>query len=414
MKEKAVQHLKNLNASKVLAIAFLAFCLYIGSAAAPQLVSNSRAALAEGKTFSQYIELINEQYHGMLSLETDQDALHNKSTYINFNGLLARLAGQREMNERYKLANGHLNWEVEPISEEVLAKTYRNILALNGHQAAAGKEFLFVLAPSQLYLQEERMPTGFTEEVFEITDRLTAALDESGVPYLDLSQAMEQAGFTNEEAFFTTDHHWKAETGFWAYGSILEKLAENGSIPPVDTAYTGPENFDFAVYEDAFLGSNGKRTGIYYAGVDDFCLITPKFDTELSVRIENTDIDLTGSFADVALQSDAAVLCAQKDYFNHSLYSIYGHSDRGLTHWRNENAPQQKKVMLIGDSFGNVPFSFMPLYFSSCEELDMRYFEGSFPAFYEEYDPDQVIFLISPLSFNTENAVYDYFPEAVS
>ena len=54
MKEKAVQHLKNLNASKVLAIAFLAFCLYIGSAAAPQLVSNSRAALAEGKTVYLY------------------------------------------------------------------------------------------------------------------------------------------------------------------------------------------------------------------------------------------------------------------------------------------------------------------------------------------------------------------------
>ena len=414
MKEKAVQHLKNLSASKILAVLFLVFLLYIGSAAVPQLLSNSGIALEENKTFSQFIELIDEQYHGMLSLKTDQDPLHIKSTYINFNGYIAKLMGQQEMNERYKLKNGHMHQERAAISEELFEDIYQNLLLLDKRQKDNGKNFLFVLAPFQLYQYEDLMPIGFTDYYNEIGDRLIARLEESGVLCLDLRKTMEQAGFTNEEAFFITDHHWKPETGFWAYGNILEKLAENGSISPVNTFYTDPENFNFTVYEDAFLGSSGKRTGIYYAGVDDFCLITPKFDTEISLTIDNSSINISGTFPEVAFRSDATAVCEKRDYFNQNPYGIYGRGDNGLMHWDNENAPEQQKVMLIGDSYGNVPFSFMSLYFSSCKELDMRYFKRDFAEFYNEYSPDHFIVLVNLFSINTRNLLYDFFPESDS
>ncbi len=410
MKKETFKHLKNITSSKILAILFLVFSLYVGLSAIPQLLINSGTAVTEKKTFSEYITLIDEQYNDMLTTEMDQAFWQNKSTYINFNGLMANLMDQKELNGVYKLNNGHLNTFNEPYEEIILRRSHQRLNSLYEHQKERGKSFLFVLAPSQTYQQDELLPTGFTETINETGDRLIAALEESGVPCLDLRKVMEQEGITNTEAFYITDHHWKAETGFWAYGKILEKLAESGSIAPVDTTYTDPENFNFDIYEDAFLGSSGKRTGIYYAGVEDFCVITPKFETEMSLAVENTSVKAAGSFAEVALRSDTYEVCTKKDYFNQNCYGVYGLGDRPHTHWRNENAPEQQKVIMIGDSFGNVPFSFMPLYFSSCEELDMRHFKGDFAELYDEYEPDQFIVLANVASLHTKNTLYAFFP----
>ena len=42
------------------------------------------------------------------------------------------------------------------------------------------------------------------------------------------------------------------------------------------------KNYEVNTYRNWFLGSIGKRVGIYYAGIDDIDLIYPKFDTLLS------------------------------------------------------------------------------------------------------------------------------------
>lgn len=412
MKKKAVQQLRNITASKVLAVLFLLFVMFVGMAGIPQLLINSRNAVIKRQSVSEYIATVNEQYEGMLATEKDQPLLQNKGTYINLNGLIARVLGQNEMNQRYKLKNGHLFYHLDPLGDEFLEAGWANMLSLHNRQREKGKDFLFVMAPWQLYQQEELIPIGHKETANEDGDCLIAMLEESGVSCFDLRIAMEKEGITNSDAFFFTDHHWKPETGFWAYGKTIEKLAQLGIISPVDTRYTSPENFNFTIYKDAFLGSSGKRTGIYYAGVDDFCIITPKFETKIYLDnewIHNKDY---GSFAEKALRTDAVEICVKKDYFNENQYDIYGWGNTPHNRWRNENAPEEKKVMLIGDSFANVSFSFMSLYFSSIEEIDMRYFKEDFVTLYDDYDPDLVIVMINPSSFDNNNLQYSFFSES--
>lgn len=411
MIKKAVQYLKRISSVQILAVLFLVFVIHVGFRAFPQFLTNTGTTMLYELTFADYIERIDTQYHDMLTVKADEKILHNNATYINFNGLMARLMGQREVNQRYKLNNGHLVAPSDPIQEDELDKTYQSLLSLYEHQKANGKHFLFVLAPFQVDPQQELLPAGFINTDNESADHLLSMLEQSDVPFLDLRKSLKQDGITTSDAFFITDHHWKPETGFWAFGKIVEHLSENGSIAPINSFYTTPENYHYTIYEDAFLGSSGKRTGIYYAGVDDFCVITPKFETNISLRIEETDVDVSGSFADVAFRPDTTAICEQKKYFNHNLYAVYGRSDHGHMHWWNENAPEQQKVMLIGDSFGNVPFSFMSLYFSSCEELDMRHFKENFSDLYDAYVPDHVIVLVSTYGINAVNVQYDFFPE---
>ena len=70
-----------------------------------------------------------------------------------------------------------------------------------------------------------------------------------------------------------------------------------------------------------------------------------------------------------------------------------------------------KQVILTGDSFGNIPYSLMSLCFTSCDELDMRYFPHDFSAYYDDYDPDIVILEVNVDQSVAENTQYPFFPE---
>ena len=92
----------------VLAILFLIFITYVGIAAFPQFMMNSGKAFHEQQSLRSYIKTTNDQYSGMLETESELPLLHNKGTYIDFNGLMAKALGQPLMNDRIKLKNGHL------------------------------------------------------------------------------------------------------------------------------------------------------------------------------------------------------------------------------------------------------------------------------------------------------------------
>ena len=339
----------------------------------------------------------------MLSTEKENTGLQNKATYINFNGLMARLMGQKECNELIKLKNGYLSWPGYSYEKSSLDIVFISIQALFQQQAEQGKDFLFVLAPAKNYQSEQYYPVGHNDTANHDVLYLLELLKKNGIPYLDLREKLVQDSIPYEEIFYITDHHWTTQTGFWAFTQILETMKNNGSIEADISSYVNPKNYQFTIYEDSFLGSLGKRTGICYAGVDDFCVITPRYKTNISVQIPNAEIDVSGDFETTAYNRHALYKLNQKDYFNDNLYGLYGWSDRPHISWSNPNAPENKNVLLIGNSYGNIPFSFMPLYFSSCEELDLRHFTGDFSSFYVDYAPDTIIILVNVDTVADEN-----------
>lgn len=405
--------LRKLTPSRLLALLFLLFIGYVACAPFPQFLSNTKALITEGISPRNYIRSIDDQYSGMLSTEKEKPLLQSKGTYINLNGLMANLLGQPMMNDRVTLKNGHLaslvSWRY---SQDAIESASENIARFAQKQLSQGRQFLFVMVPSQISKYEDLLPTGYTDTTNETADILLELLTQNGVPCLDLRETMHAEGMTQADAYFTTDHHWKPQTGFWAYTKMLEALQQLDVIAPVDPFFTDSGNFEFVTYEKTFLGSSGKRTGIYYAGLDDSIFIRPKFDTEISVTIPNRGLDLTGRYEDTAYNTDVETDYSHPDYFNENAYGLYGWGDTSLTQWRNEHAPENARVMLIGESFGNVPFSLMSLYFTSCDELDMRHYTDNFAEYYASYQPDIVILEVNVDQAVAEITTYPYFPEA--
>ena len=398
-----LQTLKKIKHTHIAALLFLAYIVVVAVAAFPPAFlhtvtywANSRPGIIAARN------KVDEEYKAMLGFTGNP--LVNKGTYINLNGLMARAVGKREVNARIRLHNGHL---AGVIGERDVAPAAAQMIKLYNRTAQDGKAFLFVLAPSQISKYEDLLPTGYVDYSNRNSDDMLNALRAADVPVLDLRDVQRDEGLLNADAFFVTDHHWRPETGAWAYAKIIERLTQDGVIPAVDAMYTDTARFRSEVFPNWFLGSSGKRTGRFFAGADDFSLVTPPFETFLSLEIPSAGIEKQGDFAEISYDQSANV----RNFFVAGPYTGYGHGDKDLTMYRNPSAPLDVKLLSIGDSFGNVPFTFMPLVFEACDELDMRAFKADFAAYYETFDPDVVIVLVNNETVVQDNTTYNFFPE---
>lgn len=304
------------------------------------------------------------------------------------------------------MSNGHLSYtrQVKASAEEAV----KQLTKLYQKQCDKGKYFLFVLAPVQISSNEDLLPEKYKNLDFthDNADQLLLGLESGGVPVLDLREEMVLDGMSHSDSFFLTDHHWKPETGFWAYTKIIERLVSMGAISEVEEKYVDVNEFHVTTYENWFLGSSGKRTGKYYAGVDNFSVITPRFDTLLSVSIPSIKLEKSGTFAETALSTESPNL----NYFSSNPYGIYGHGDKGFISYRNEQASGDRRILSIGDSYSNASFCFLPLVFGECDQIDCRHYKDNFADYFDVYQPDIVIVLVGAQGVKSKNVTYDFFP----
>ena len=403
MKKRRIKKLfEHFTCKRILAAVFIIFIVCMGLTAIPATLANVRLNMVnEEVNFVTVRNEIDAEYIQMLGF--DGSVIKNKGSYINLNGLMARFMGQRLMNERVKLDNGNLAYFTYPIDVWPYAN---QMIRLHNKQTDRGKDFLFIVAPCKVPKHEDIIPSGFADYSNENANDLLDILMANDVPVLDLREELYIDGINYSDAFFVTDHHWKPETGFWAYTKIIDYFEKRNLIEPIDQMYTDINSYNIDIREDWFLGSAGTRTGIYFAGTDDFSIIYPKFNTEMSLQIPDINLSKQGAFEDVALDWESDV----KDYFVANPYTLYGYYNHGMKNYRNETAPIKKKVLFIGDSFACVTCSFLPLTISTLDQLDMRLFETDFQEYYYEFDPDIIIVMVEPEMLGEGVIRYNFFP----
>ncbi|RXD25174.1 hypothetical protein EJB02_22500, partial [Acinetobacter baumannii] len=69
----------------------------------------------------------------------------------------------------------------------------------------------------------------------------------------------------------------------------------------LDEGYTDLNQYEQISYPQSFLGSLGKRTGYGYAGMDDFIVIKPMFETNLTYTWDGNTV--TATFDETVLQT---------------------------------------------------------------------------------------------------------------
>lgn len=298
-----------------------------------------------------------------------------------------------------------------------------NVVRLEGALADRGIGLLYVQAPQKVR-SDDQLPYGVEDTNNQAVDELLVGLEEAGIETLDLREELareaEELGMEWTDWFFVTDHHWTPEAAFHANQYLLDYLEERHTVArrspgggvkqlpyEIPEKYRSEDYFTKTTYEDYFLGSQGKRTGTLYAGVDDIEMWAPNYPTYFRYLASYGD-DRTGSFADSLLFSQRV---EEVDWFNGNPYTLYSGGDYPIAHITNYYNNTGPKVMLIRDSFSCTLAPFLALSCSALYTIDLRYFTGDLLAYVDWLDPDYVFILYAPGTARS-NAMFDFFAAA--
>lgn len=250
-----------------------------------------------------------------------------------------------------------------------------------------GIPLLYVNAPQKIPRNSDLLPSGVREYGNEMGDRLLEVLAQRSVAALDLRDSFETAEHY-EDWFFTTDHHWTPSAAFFAYQTLAPVLESYGIH--TEERWLEEDSYEITTYEDWFLGSQGKRVGSFYAGVDDMELWKPKEETAFTYEVEAYGIQRSGTWTESLLFPERI---ETRDWFGGNPYTLYSGGDYPLATIVNENNPDGGDLVLIRDSFACALTPFLAQSCHTLTTIDLRYFTGDLEATIAGLEPELVMVL---------------------
>jgi hypothetical protein len=315
--------------------------------------------------------------------ETDvATTFFEKFQFVNLNGAFRNLLGQQEMNGVVKLNNGYLLTTIGYVDDDTLQGYADSVAYLNYYLQSRGTYLVYAMTPYTSGKYNPQLPVGVEDYGNNDADRLMAMLDRYGIDTIDFRDKMYEDGIDHYDMMYKTDHHWNTEAGFYAYG-ILEDYIVGKTGCKVDERISNIDNYTVTKYKNWHLGSRGQRTGRYFAGIDDFDLIIPNFETQIQ-----NDAGDVGNMQDIVINMEPL---SKKEYTSRYTYDwVLGNS---LGHYINLNSENDTKILIVTDSFGKAVNPFLMMGFSEIEYVYDRDVSGINPNYIEEYDPDVVILM---------------------
>ena len=218
-------------------------------------------------------------------------------------------------------------------------------------------------------------------------------LGEKGIDVLDLRARIREENLRHHELFYRTDHHWLTTTGIWAAKEILDYCNTRYHFQ-AETERLLPEQFVQKVYPEWFLGSQGKKVTLARTEPDDFTLLYPKYPTLFHFIVPAAGVDETSDYSVVYDMTEITV----KDYYGKNPYSGCGYGEQPLVRIQNLENADNRRVLVLRDSFGDCLIPGLALCEREIDALDLRLFSGSVISYVEQNKPDLVVVLYSAAS----------------
>ena len=290
---------------------------------------------------------------------------------MNLDSVRENLIGTRVVTKPdttvVKADSGSLIAPAQKIDEEEINKVAKLIYELQEAVEKSGAKFLYCAAPTKAMY--ESAPPNVNNYATDNMDVFLSELAHLGVRFLDLREALSEGGLEKKDIFYFTDHHWTSRSGFTATGGICKELNRLYNFE-YNQQYLDIENYNCEIYHDRFLGSYGKKVGLWFTwkGADDFELIIPNFNTNLIEEHSASYGIRAGLFEDTVFFKDKF----GKDYYNSNAYAAYSGGDYHMQVIKNNMNPDGKRILLVRDSFACVVAPFLALQAAELDVCDMR------------------------------------------
>lgn len=364
-----------------------------------------RVMAADEMTMSEKIAAINTEIN---------EVFFQKNLFIEGYGYLELLLDKDETNQFsiVKDTQGNLHYSYFQTDDVDVVEMGDATVELQEIAEANGSAYFYLMAPSKIVYGYTTFDTGIPipDENEIMTDYLNY-IGDRGVDYLDLRDTLDDSGIAYEDLFYATDHHWTTDTAFWAFTEVVDYLEENYEMDlDPDDYYTDIANYNQVLYENGFLGSLGRETGMAYSGVDDFNLIYPKFSTIYTYSasdafgaepvIMETNENFEGSLLDMnVFYENTDLMEIESDKYLSYLYGNYGYA-----HIDNQTNDTGAKILIIKDSYFVPVAAFLSTVCSEVDLIDPRWYDGDIEQYVADNNYDAVI-----VAFSAQNLTEEFF-----
>lgn len=331
-----------------------------------------------------------------------------------------------------ELANSYehyLGWKISPLKDNSgifiwddgnlaiyeqkndVTHTANSIIDLKKYLDQLDIEMLYVQAPNKVSEYEDPEISGTLDFSNEKISELLGVVDSNGIDSMDLRDYLEryekENNVSHHSLYYLTDNHWKGETGFLVSGMIGEYITENYDLE-VDNAILNPDLYKYKTLVNWWIGAQGKKVTLSKTEPEDFTLVYPEFETDLTISVPYLNVYKTGDFT-VTYNNE---LVYPKDYYKKYTYLAYGYGCQPTITITNNNAKNDTHIVFLKDSFADSVYPFLALGVARVDIIDPRYYffdkdnKISIKEYIKQLNPDLVVMLYSPLVTYFPNCTY--------
>ena len=267
-------------------------------------------------------------------------------------------------------------------------------------------DFLYIQNPHKISRNDRVV--GASDFSNDNADDFLRALATKNIPCLDLRENIRKENLDYRRIFYKGDNHWKTETGLWVASVIARYLNDHYDFA-FDLNLLSPERFRYEKYKDWLFGWYSKKVTTERAKPEDITLIYPSFETDFSLKIPSKKIDKEGSFDIFYDYSQVSVI----DYYNLYPYDAFLYGNNSLTEIHNKLINNNRKILIIKDSFADCVVPFLSLGVEEIQIVDLRYFSGSIQEYIVQNKPELVIVMYNPdiieqPDYGAHNSFFDF------
>lgn len=338
------------------------------------------------------------------------ESINFRTKFIELNSFIKAKSGMKYIYDTngsvIKMENGYLTYYYDNLNIKSRAKKIIELSKYIKNLDNNKIDFLYVQAPFKINKYDNQL--AYDVDYSNImADNLLIELKKSRIDTWDIRDEFASHRLDNDkdninyyERFYKTDHHWKVETGLEVANKLSRLLNEKYNFS-INTNLFDRSNYEVITYKNWFLGSQGKKVSLGFVKPEDFNLVLPKFETNLTLDIPSKKINNSGDFKDTLINFK---LLNDIDYYNISPYAAYLYNDNPVSLIYNSNIKDNKKVLLIKDSFSLAMAPFLALGIKDLRLIDARYYKDSIQTYIKDFNPDIVIIMYNPSTFRIADA----------
>lgn len=312
-----------------------------------------------GNFQKNYETYINDQF----PLRNNWISLKSRSEYV---------LGKIENNGIIYGDNGELFEKFDTINEERLKN---NINAINLFSENNLEKVSLIIAPNSYEIYKESLPLGSRQiNQYEIINEIYSSLKHTS------NINVEDVLMFNKDKYiyYKTDHHW---TTYGAYLAYLEFIKSVG-LEAVDISNLNEKNVS------GFYGT-------YFSKAKPFNV---NGDTLTYYEFDNLTMDIVGERIYNSIYDYSKLELRDK-------YSMFLKGNNPITIIKNSELKNEKKLLVIKDSFANSLIPFLTQNYEEIHVVDLRSFAGKISEYNKENNFDDILILYNFINLSTDNNI---------